>query len=239
MTFSRRNLHNLAANVDISGLRRSFVVADIVAVSVTKAPKLAAPPTADRARVQERAGVKLASGNLNGCPTERDISDFFGGIVDADGIGISVAQLTEISKAPAANRARLQQRTGVSKPNDDLDRNSTQRHITHAGRDFVISDVEGIDSVAKLAAVIESPTADRASIQERAGMKGRGRELYNDSTDIDIAVELSGGFVIAQSELVAVTEAPAISGTPATNLPFGAERAGVLHTNGDGGDRSE
>src|SRR5688572_5607423 len=93
--------------------RRRFVVADVLEVAVAERSGTATPPATDPAGFEDGAGVQKA--HAQGCdrPADIDVPRRRRCLVVTDDLGVAIAELSCVARAPATHRAAREQRAGA------------------------------------------------------------------------------------------------------------------------------
>src|SRR5690606_24139595 len=138
--------------------------------------------------VEQRAGVAVAAVDLDRRAAELDHAKAGREVVEADPRDVAVAEPAVVATTPALDPAGVEHGAGVLPAGAERDDRRADRDRASPGRG-VVEALRGVDvAVAELAAARRAPAADRAVVEQRAGV-GRARDDLRDrAADLDRAV---------------------------------------------------
>src|SRR5690606_28046378 len=225
-------LHDRAADIDIAGRARDFVVADVVGVPVAELPMIIGSPAANCARLEQRAGVPVSTRDSHDGSADVDVAGRPWQLVVADALGVAVAELPVLIGAPAAHGGGVEQRTRKPPAHADL-RDPLDDALIAAVigqrvvvvtfftvlHDPVAAGCElaggragvGVERVAVVALLVAEPhdpvAAGRKQARGRAAVAGLVVAVLAILARIDDAVAAAGEHAVARAAIVVVSVA--------------------------------
>src|SRR5690606_5977432 len=87
-------LRYFAADVDVAGRGRMFIITDVVGVAVPQLPRSAVSPTPHSAVLEQCARVQRARDQLDHSVANVDVAGRSGSLVIANGVAVGVTELS-------------------------------------------------------------------------------------------------------------------------------------------------
>jgi hypothetical protein len=199
--------------VDIASQRGRFIVSDIAGVAVSELAISSFPPAADRSGIEQRAGMGSADSELDNRTSNIDVAGRGRRLIVADIADVGVSELAIRCISPAADRAGIEQGTGMSSADSKPGDRAANIDIADRSWHFIIADVVEV-AISELAIRCIAPAMDRASTEEGTGVRAAGGELDDRAVNMDVTSR-NWGLIVSDITGVAVSEL-AISSFPPT-----------------------
>src|SRR5690606_3960244 len=220
-----------AADGDVRGRHLAELVADVdlVGVALAERARPGASPAAHQAGVEQHAGVRAAGRDLHGGTTEVEVGRRHLAALITQAVGAAVAELSAPARAPAADLAVAEQRTGVRDTGGELgDRGADAGDGDVGGRHLVEAVADVVDvPVAELAVHPVAPAADLAVAHQRAVVLAAADDLHGRTAEIGGRRRHLAG-VVAQILVGPVAQASVALVAPTAGDPGREHGAGTV-----------